>query len=272
MATTFKFDLKNFQRRLSLYEQSQANFAGKVALTKLAKRLKGATVKTEGGTSTMGIRDRYKRIFKNPVPFTLNSTFTVQRELELDVGIKDKVEKGNPAGKYLFPPIGVGSGEAYDTLFTRYLRDRSLINSTDYPYPVRENPLVRKNRFGNVTANTYRNTVIGLGKTRTGGSFSGGNNKIHDARVVNFKNDKIVKKKDGTEKVIKKGIYREQIGRGKNKPFLRPLFFYGSIPTQSKGGAGESTMKGRLFPQIVKEFADAQLFKIWLREIKNLAR
>ena len=36
-------------------------------------------------------------MFQDPVFFTLNSTFTVQRGLELDVGVKDKIEKGNPA-------------------------------------------------------------------------------------------------------------------------------------------------------------------------------
>ena len=262
MATRIVFDIKKFNKYLSVYEQSQTQFAGKVALTKFAKRIKGS----------QGLAQRYKRIFKQPVPFTLNSTDTMQRGLELDVGIKDRIEKGNPAGKYLFPPIGVGSGRAYDTLFTQYLRDRALIKNSDYPFPITKNPLVRTNRYGNVTANTYRNTVIGLGKTRTGGDFAGGNNKIQDARVINFKEDKRVKKKDGSTKVYKKGIYRETKGRGKNKSFLRPLFLYGAIPSQIKGGRGSSSMKGRLFPEIVKDFADDQLIKLWLQEIKRLAK
>jgi len=260
MATRIVFDINKFNRFLSIYEQSQTEFAGKRALTKFGQRIKGS----------QGLAQRYKRIFQEPVPFTLNSTFTVQRGLELDVGIKDQtaITKGNPASKYLFPPIGMGSGKAYDTLFTQYLRDRNLINNSDYPFPITKNPLVRTNKYGNVTPTTYSNTKIALGKTRSKGSFSGGNAKIQDARVLNFKNDFKVKKKDGSEKTYRKGIYRENKKVGSNETFLRPLFLYGAIPSQKKGGK-----KGnKVFPEIVKDFADAQLIKIWLREIKQLAK
>ena len=257
MAVTILFDINRFNRFLSVYEQSQTQFAGKVALTKFGQRVKGS----------QGLAQRYKRIFKDPVPFTLNSTFTVQRGLELDVGIKDRIEKGNPAAKYLFPPIGVGSGRAYDTLFTQYLRDRNLINRSDYPFPITKNPLVRTNKYGNVTPTTYGNTKRALGKTRkakgrTG--FAGGNAKIGDARVIAFKNDK----KIGKGKTLKKGIYRETPKGG-----LRDLFRFGDIPSQKKGGANkDSSMTGRLFPEIVFNFADAQLIKLWLQEIKRLAK
>ena len=260
MATRIVFDINKFNRFLSIYEQSQTEFAGKRALTKFGQRIKGS----------QGLAQRYKRIFDRPVPFTTNSTFTVQRGLELDVGIKDQtaITKGNPASKYLFPPIGMGSGKAYDTLFTRYLRDRNLINNTDYPFPITKNPLVRTNKYGNVTPTTYGNTKLALAKTRTKGTFSGGNAKITDARVLAFKNDFKVKKKDGSSKTYRKGIYRENKKVGSNETFLRPLFLYGAIPSQKKGGK-----KGnKLFPEIVKDFADAQLIKIWLREIKQLAK
>ena len=178
MATRIVFDINKFNRFLSIYEQSQTEFAGKRALTKFAQRIKGS----------QGLAQRYKRIFDRPVPFTTNSTFTVQRGLELDVGIKDQtaITKGNPASKYLFPPIGMGSGKAYDTLFTQYLRDRNLINNTDYPFPITKNPLVRTNKYGNVTPTTYGNTKLALAKTRTKGTFSGGNAKITDARVFSI--------------------------------------------------------------------------------------
>ena len=263
MATRIVFDINKFNRFLSIYEQSQTEFAGKRALTKFGQRIKGS----------QGLAQRYKRIFDRPVPFTTNSTFTVQRGLELDIGIKDERAisktskgKGNPASKYLFPPIGMGSGRAYDTLFTQYLRDRNLINNTDYPYAATSHPLVRTNKYGNVTQTTYGNTKRALGKTRkakgrTG--FAGGNAKIGDQRVFAIKKDG-----DGKNKKLKAGIYREQVGRGKNKYGVRALFYYGKIPSQNKGGS-----KGnKLFPEIIKDFADAQLIKIWLREIKQLAK
>ena len=256
MAVTILFDINRFNRFLSVYEQSQTQFAGKRALTKFGQRIKGS----------QGLAQRYKRIFREPVPFTLNSTFTVQRGLELDIGIKDRIEKGNPAGKYLFPPIGVGSGKAFDTQFTQYLRDRNLIERSDYPFAATSHPLVRTNKYGNVTPTTYGNTKRALGKTRkakgrTG--FAGGNAKIGDQRVFAIKKDG-----DGKNKKLKAGIYREQVGRGKNKFEVRALFYYGKIPSQKKGGSGGT----KLFPEIVKDFADAQLIKIWLREIKQLAK
>ena len=251
MAVTILFDLKKFNRFLSVYEQSQTQFAGKVALTKFAKRVKGS----------QGLRQRYKRIFDRPVPFTLNSTFTVQRGLELDVGIKDekglKGVKGNPAARYLFPPIGMGSGRAYDTQFTQYLRNRNLIKNSDYPIPATSHPLVRVNKYGNVTQGTYGATKKALGKTRgTKGQegFAGGNAKIGDRRVFALKENK---------GKLRRGIYREIGDEG-----AKALFYYGAIPSQTKGGSGGN----KVFPQIVGDFADAQLIKIWLREIKQLAK
>ena len=251
MAVTILFDLKKFNRFLSVYEQSQTEFAGKVALTKFAKRVKGS----------QGLRQRYKRIFDRPVPFTLNSTFTVQRGLELDVGIKDekglKGGKGNPAARYLFPPIGMGSGRAYDTQFTQYLRNRNLIKNSDYPIPATSHSLVRVNKYGNVTQGTYGATKKALGKTRSSKGqqgFAGGDAKIGDRRVFALKQDK---------GKLRRGIYRETGDKG-----AKALFYYGAIPSQTKGGSGGD----KLFPQIVGDFADAQLIKIWLREIKQLAK
>ncbi len=247
MAVTILFDLKKFNRFLSVYEKSQTVFAGKVALTKFAKRVKGS----------QGLAQRYKRIFDRPVPFTLNSTFTVQRGLELDVGIKDRIEKGNPAGKYLFPPIGMGSGRAYDTQFTQYLRNRNLIKNSDYPIPAISHPLVRVNKYGNVTQGTYGATKKALGKTRSSKGqqgFAGGNAKIGDRRVFALKENK---------GKLRRGIYREIGDKG-----AKALFYYGAIPSQTKGGSGGT----KIFPEIVKDFADAQLIKIWLRQIKQLAK
>ena len=259
MATRIVFDINKLNRFLSIYEKTQTEFAGKRALTKFGQRIKGS----------QGLAQRYKRIFQQPVPFTLNSTFTVQRGLELDVGIKDQtaITKGNPASKYLFPPIGVGSGKAYDTLFTQYLRNRNLINRSDYPVPAVSHPLVRTNKYGNVTSTTYGNTKRALGKTKKAkgrAGFAGGNSKIQDARVIAFREDK----KLGDGKILPKGIYRETRKIGSSKLGLSALFYFNDIPTQKKGGSGGT----KLFPEIVKEFSDAQLIKIWLREIKQLAK
>jgi len=255
MAVRIIFDVNKFNRFLSVYEQSQTKFAGKKALTKFGQRVKGS----------QGLAQRYKRIFNDPVPFTLNSTFTIQRGLELDVGIKNQVNKGNPAGKYLFPPIGVGSGKAYDTQFTQYLRNRNLIERNNYPYPNTDYHLVRTNKYGNVTQGTYGATKMALGKTRDTKGRTGltKGSKIGDRRVFAVKRTGASR-----NKTLKAGIYRET---GKSE--IRALFFFGKIPTQKKGGTNsDSSMIGRLFPEIVFNFADAQLMKLWLQEIKRLAK
>ena len=256
MAQTLIFDLKNFQRKLSIYEQSQAKFAGKVTLTKLAKRLKGS----------QGIRQRYARIFDNPVPFTKNSTFTVQKGLQLDVGVKDEKAlkgknsgKGNPASKYLFPVIGRGSNLVYETLFSQHLIRSNFMEDGQYPYAVLGNKFIkRKASNGRVTNTVLQNTLIGLGKTRDGEiSYKDrGSGKIQDARVIAFKKD--------TGK-FKAGIYRQMAkGRGKKTSvFLAPLFMYGDLPTVPKRG---------FFDDFVTDPARKRLPELWLQQIKQFAK
>ena len=76
-------------------------------------------------------------MFKSPVFFTLNSTFTVQKGIRLDIGEKDtlalKKGKGNPAAFYLYPAIGGGSTSAYATQFTQYLLNRNLMKKEITP-------------------------------------------------------------------------------------------------------------------------------------------
>ena len=95
-------------------------------------------------------------LFKNPVLFTLNSTFTVQKGIKLDIGVKDtlalKKGKGNPAAFYLYPAIGGGSTSAYATQFTQYLLNRNLMNNGDYPFAVLGNRYIKTDGNGNVSS------------------------------------------------------------------------------------------------------------------------
>ena len=251
------YNFSKIQKRFNAYEKTQANFAGKVALTRLGKELKGRNGLI--AKSYLGKQGRGK--FKSAVFFTLNSTFTKQRGLALDVGVKDEraITKGNPASKYLFPVIGGGSTKAYDTLFTQYLRNRNFINKGDYPYAVRDNRFIKLGKNGRVTKSTYSNTMIGLAKTRDKEvkARSRKNGKIQDARVIAFKTTTAAGK-------YNKGIYREHTpSSGKYRSYLKPLFIFKEIPTQ----------KGKFtFRQRVKFFADKKAFKYWSQEIKRLAK
>ena len=251
------YNFSKIQKRFNAYEKTQANFAGKVALTKLGKELKG-----KDGLIARSYKGGHGlEKFKSAVFFTLNSTFTKQQGLVLDVGVKDQkaITKGNPASRYLYPVIGGGSTKAYDTLFTQYLRNRNLINKSDYPYAVLDNRFIKLGKNGRVTKSTYSNTMIGLAKTRDKEikARSKNNGKIQDARVIAFKTKTAAGK-------YNKGIYREHTpSSGKYRSYLKPLFIFKEIPTQR----GKFTFKQR-----VKFFADKKVFKYWLREIKRLAK
>lgn len=249
------YDFNEIKRNFNVYEKSQAKFAGKKALTRLSREIKGRNglvAKTYLG------KDSRFTAFKSAVPFTLSSTYGIQQGLNLTVGVKDEkaITKGNPASKYLYPPIGGGSTRAYDTLFTQYLRNRNLINKGDYPIAATSHPLVRINKYGNVTQGTYGATKRALGKTRDAKGregFAGGNSKIGDKRVFAIKNTGT-----GRNKKLKKGIYRET-----GKSGLKALFYFGSTPTQRPQAT---------FYRRVKSIADDRVFKYWTEEIKQLAK
>ena len=257
---TFSYNFERIKKQLNVYERSQAKFAGKKALTRLNRELKGKdglvakTYKT--GTLSGGK-------FRDPVTFTVASTFGKQTGLELMVGVKDetamKDRKGNPASKYLYPVIGGGSTKAYDTTFTQYLRNKDFIKNSEYPFAFLQSRYIRKTKRRRVSKNTYRNTVIALEQQKDHGSIGG---KLQDARVVAFKQPpKGSKWKNG-------GIYREVPLRAKTKTGakkfkLEPLFIFKKTPRQ----AGKVT-----FSQRIKKIADKRVFKYWVSETRKLAK
>lgn len=258
------FNEKKFKDKLSIIEKTQLDFAGRRTLTQFAKDFKSDYIK-----------DEFSNTFESKVPFTLNSAFTVQRGLELDVGIKNVMSrrggsgKGNPAGFYLYPTIGGGSNVVYETLFPQHLVRSGYMNKGDFPYP---NIYAEKFGFfrlknGRPTANTAANTIRGLAKTRGHkGRFPVRMGKIQDARVISFKEDKVVKKKDGTTKVFKKGIYREVAsGRGKKRQTgLFMLFAYDAINTVKP--------KSLTFAGMVHKISEQHILKMWIEETKRLAK
>ena len=251
----FSYNFEKIKKQLSLYERSQAKFAGKKALTRLNKELKGKN----GLVAKTYKKGDLSRRFRDPVSFTLNSTYGIQRGSELTVGVKDEKAlkgKGNPASKYLYPPIGGGSTKAYGTQFTQYLRNENLMKRNDYPFAFLDSRFIKRTKRKRVSKNTYRNTIIGLADQKEHGSIG---SKLQDARVVAFKNEK---------KGRPAGIYREVPKRektktGKKKFKLEPLFIFKPTPTQR----GKFT-----FTQRIREIADERVFKYWLREIKELSK
>ena len=249
MAVKIKLSIKNLENKLSIYEQTQVKFAGKKALTQYAKR-----AKTKEGF----IAKKYKMMFRSPVLFTLNSTFTVQQDIKLDTGVKDTIAlkkgKGNPAAFYLYPAIGGGSTSAYATQFTQYLLNRNLMNNGDYPFAVLGNRFIKTDGSGRVRRFIYKNVMFGLAKTRDKElkGRSKKNSKIQDARVIAFKSNK---------GKFKKGIYREV--SNKEGSFLSPLFMFKPVPTQKPK---------ETFRSIIQNSSKKIIPELWIKEIKELAK
>ena len=252
MAAALKISLGNIEKRLTIYEQTQVKFAGKRALTQYAKR-----AKTKEGF----IAKKYKMMFKSPVFFTLNSTFTVQKGIILDIGVKDtlalKKGKGNPAAFYLYPAIGGGSTSAYATQFTQYLLNRNLMKKGDYPFAVLGNRYIKTDGNGKVRRYIYKNVMFGLAKTRdkevTARSKGA---KIQDARVFAIKNQG-----NSRNKKLKAGIYREVTN--KKKTFVSPLFMFKPVPTQKPK---------ETFRSIIQNSSKKIIPELWIKEIKELAK
>ena len=148
--------------------------------------------------------------------------------MRLTVGVKDDTamtKQGNPVSKYLYPVIGGGSTKAYDTGFTKYLRNRDLIKRGEYPFAFFKSRYIRKTKRNRVSKSTYRNTIIALDNQKKHGSIGG---KLQDARVVAFKEPP---KGSGRQYG---GIFREVPKREKIngvKQFkLEPLFIFKPTP------------------------------------------
>ena len=196
-------------------------------------------------------------MFRNPVSFTLSSTFTVQKDIKLVVGVKDTIAlkkgKGNPAAFYLYPAIGGGSTSAYATQFTQYLKYRNFMNDGVYPFADLGNRYIKTDSSGRVRRYIYRNVQFGLAKTRDKeikGRSKGG--KIQDARVLAFRTDR---------GKFKKGIYREV--SNKKGSFLSPLFLFKATPTQKPK---------QTFRSIIEDSSKKIIPELWFKEIKELAK
>ena len=122
MADPISFSFKRIAKRLKTYEQANARFAGRRAMQRIAFTI----TKSEGKE---GIRQKYKDIFKAPVPYTLRSMNYKAKGLTADLITNDDESKGNAPAKYLFPVIGGGSNEVFYTRFQEYLRGKGYMLS-----------------------------------------------------------------------------------------------------------------------------------------------
>ena len=252
MADTISFAFKRIAMRLKTYEQANAKFAGRRAMQRIA-----FTIAKDDGLE--GIKNVYKRNFKAPVPYTLRSMNYKAKGLTAELTTNKDESKGNAPAKYLFPVIGGGDNEVFYTRFQEYLRGKGYMNNSDYAFANKKNPKIRYNKYGNVTATTYKNTMIGLSKTKKGQTArKSAGAKIQDTQVFAFKNDW----KNGKGDQMKAGIWRVKSTK-KSGGYLQPLFFFSGAPSVPD--------KGKLNTH-VKDLFEVLAPRIWIEEIKKAAK
>ncbi len=151
------FDADAVVKNLDIVRRVQMPFVMSYALNKLGPVLQAAH------------RSEMQRVFRNPVPFTLNSIFYTKsdkQKLYSYIGVKEFGAKGNPASKYLFPQVkepGAGAKQVYDTRFSKALARRGFTPSGSYMLPIRQSDAARLNSYGNISPGQYTQVLYSIG-------------------------------------------------------------------------------------------------------------
>lgn len=106
--------------------------------------------------------------FRKPVPFTTGSVFYNRLDdYQVEISInRDKEAKKNDPKFYLRPTVPGQSNLAYDTRFTQFLHRGNIVPRTLRPVPIKGNPGMKLNAYGNVRPSEYSRIVSGLKKPR----------------------------------------------------------------------------------------------------------
>ena len=219
MAFKITFKPKELSKKLDKYSAKSIRFVSYRSIEDLGPLLRDKNIK-----------QRYKDLFIDPVPFTLNSLLfkNYDNKAKIDFFTFSDESKSNPPSKYLYPVIGGGSTEPYPTRFVQYLKNRNYMRKDQYPVAnLRNTTDIKLNAIGNVKPTVYRNTIYGLAATKQG-QFKGANRKskktkIHDGRVF-----AVTARGESKNKRLRPGIYRMVLEKNKEK--VRPLFLFAKTP------------------------------------------
>ena len=109
-----------------------------------------------------------RRSFRKPVRFTTGSVFYNRlNDYQVEISInRDKEAKKNDPKFYLRPTVPGQSNLAYDTRFTQFLHRGNIVPPAVRPVPIKGNPGMKLNAYGNVRPSEYSRIVTGLKKPR----------------------------------------------------------------------------------------------------------
>ena len=215
MAFKITFKPKQLSKKLDKYQAKSIRFVSYRSVEDLGRKLRDEN-----------IPQRYQKLFIAPVEFTLKSIFLkdYDNKAKIDFNTIDDKSLGNPPAFYLYPVIGGGSNDVYETRFAQWLKANRYMKRNQYPVAnllFKEMMLTGAN--GRLASQVYANTQRALRKTdakQLKRNAKGSN--IQDARVFAMK-DSFPKKAKKKQNRYKPGIYRVSADLGK-KGAITPLF------------------------------------------------
>ena len=144
MAGTVSLDINPLIKRLDALKLVQVPFATSLALNAIAKDVRDAE------------KEEMKKVFNNPVPFTLNSVkipkYSTKKDLQVRIQISEDGAKGNAPADYLLPVIK--GGNAYATRFQKSLRAKGVLRAGQFAIPT-QSDFLNTNKYGNVRPSMY---------------------------------------------------------------------------------------------------------------------
>ena len=215
MAFKITFKPKQLSKKLDKYQAKSIRFVSYRSVEDLGRKLRDEN-----------IPKRYNKLFIAPVEFTLKSIFLkdYDNKAKIDFNTIDDKSLGNPPAFYLYPVIGGGSNDVYETRFAQWLKANRYMKRNQYPVAnllFKEMMLTGAN--GRLASQVYANTQRALRKTDAKGlKYNAQGASIQDARVFAIK-DSFPKKAKKKQNRYKPGIYRVSADLGK-KGAITPLF------------------------------------------------
>tara|TARA_Y100001963_G_scaffold74106_2_gene103020 strand:+ start:2775 stop:3551 length:777 start_codon:yes stop_codon:yes gene_type:complete len=207
----------------------------------------GAAVAGGKGKPDGLIAKEYEDRFNNPVPFTLSSVYYSTSKNTITFHTFNEDGKGTSPARYLFPVIG-GGGAEIPLKFDKWVWNRNYAFGLQWPKANMANKEFIKKRNGHVIPQVYRDTQMGLNKTRNERPHRKIDGpRIQDGRVFSKTNPWV----GSSGKVYKAGIYRVKTNLNDN--YVSPLFFYESQDAIPQAGRYEQIFSNTVRNYILDE-------------------
>ena len=205
MTRTVTHNIDSVVKQLGIVRSRHIPYAARTTMSRLGFQL-----------SKKDVPQLMRGSFRKPVPFTTGSVFYNRLDdYQVEISInRDKEAKKNDPKFYLRPTIPGQSNLAYDTRFTQFLHRGNIVPGTLRPVPIKGNPGMKLNAYGNVRPSEYSRIVAGLKKPR--------NEKSRNFRYFS-------KPDLRTPRPPRKGSLYDKIGQG-----IYRIKGYGPRPTLQK--------------------------------------